>query len=237
MASEISCELSTRLLDRVQCARHQPRRIGMVGDFAVSVTETIQLIYAEAIIVHTNHLDDLLSRNTSELSEFDDDEDALDLLVCNGIPFNRTDNTVLQSCYDAISPGGLFVFSCFGPDSFQEARVMMQDEGQALIDLSTIDMHDLGDMLLSARFEDPVVDKEEIIFSYQEIDLFQRDLVQCVETLENVELDVGDLSKSGVDLPLTVELNVALAWKPIESVMRASDDTEVWVPISDISKR
>lgn len=75
-----------------------------------------------------------------------------------------------------LTPGGLLMFSTFGPDTLKELRMAYRD-----IDRNThvnrfIDMHDIGDMLAHSGFADPVMDMEVLTLTYSDVREVMRDL-------------------------------------------------------------
>jgi malonyl-CoA O-methyltransferase len=60
-----------------------------------------------------------------------------------------------------LAPGGLLMFSTFGPDTLKELRQAYEVDRYNHVN-RFIDMHDLGDMLLHAGFAEPVMDMEHI---------------------------------------------------------------------------
>ncbi|MEO1767009.1 malonyl-ACP O-methyltransferase BioC [Thiobacter aerophilum] len=74
-----------------------------------------------------------------------------------------------RECYRVLVPGGLFMFSTFGPDTLKELR-----QAFASVDGYThvnrfVDMHDLGDLLTYAGFAAPVMDMEMITLTYLDL--------------------------------------------------------------------
>ena len=61
---------------------------------------------------------------------------------------------------------GLLMFSCFGPDSFQQLRAAFAAAGEHHAVLPFVDLHDFGDMLVDAGFATPVMDMEKLTISY-----------------------------------------------------------------------
>jgi malonyl-CoA O-methyltransferase len=73
-------------------------------------------------------------------------------------------------------PGGLLMFTTLGASTLKELR-----ESWMLIDPTPrvhqfLDMHDVGDCMLSARLSQPVVDMEEITLQYENFSDLMKDL-------------------------------------------------------------
>ena len=74
-----------------------------------------------------------------------------------------------------LRPGGLLMFSSFGPDTLCELRAAFADDAAPPVN-RFIDMHDLGDALVRGRFADPVIDMEKLSLTYADFDSVVRDL-------------------------------------------------------------
>jgi malonyl-CoA O-methyltransferase len=74
-----------------------------------------------------------------------------------------------------LAPGGLFMFSSFGPDTLKELREAFRGDGHTHTNRFT-DMHDVGDVLVRAGFADPVMDMEMVTLTYDEPLAIMRDL-------------------------------------------------------------
>jgi malonyl-CoA O-methyltransferase len=75
-----------------------------------------------------------------------------------------------------LRPGGLMLFSTFGPDTLKELRgAFATADGHAHVN-TFIDMHDLGDALVHAGFADPVMEMEMITLEYACVEAVARDL-------------------------------------------------------------
>ncbi|GIX27815.1 MAG: malonyl-[acyl-carrier protein] O-methyltransferase [Burkholderiales bacterium] len=95
-------------------------------------------------------------------------------------------NLTLQWCNDparvfaevrrVLRPGGLFLFTTFGPDTLKELRQAFAGVDGYVHVSRFIDMHDLGDALVRAGFADPVMDMEFITVAYAEFGQILRDL-------------------------------------------------------------
>jgi malonyl-CoA O-methyltransferase len=70
------------------------------------------------------------------------------------------------------------MFSSFGPDTLKELRAAWAavDDGAHVSPF--LDMHDVGDALVRARFADPVMDVERMTLTYDHLRDLMRDLKQ-----------------------------------------------------------
>jgi malonyl-CoA O-methyltransferase len=75
-----------------------------------------------------------------------------------------------------LAPGGLFMFSTFGPDTLKELRAAFAAVDGAEHVNDFIDMHDLGDELVHAGFADPVMEMEILTLQYPGMEQVARDL-------------------------------------------------------------
>lgn len=98
-------------------------------------------------------------------------------------------NLTLQWCHPpfafaefrrVLRPGGLLMFTSFGPDTLMELRQAWRvaDGPDSAHVHEFIDMHDLGDQLLHAGFADPVLDVERVMLTYPAVRGVLRDLKQ-----------------------------------------------------------
>lgn len=74
-----------------------------------------------------------------------------------------------------LAPGGLFMFSTFGPDTLKEVRAAFAGDRHTHTNRFT-DMHDIGDLLLQGGFSNPVMDMEFITLTYDVPVAIMRDL-------------------------------------------------------------
>ena len=75
-----------------------------------------------------------------------------------------------------LEPGGLFMFTSFGPDTLKELRTCWSQIDDAVHVNRFEDMHDVGDALLQAGFADPVMESEIITVNYETVDRLMDDL-------------------------------------------------------------
>lgn len=95
-------------------------------------------------------------------------------------------NLALQWCDDlpatfsefqrVLAPGGLLMFSTFGPDTLRELRQAFSGiDGHTHVN-RFVDMHDIGDQLLYAGFSTPVMDMDMMTLTYPDVTTLLREL-------------------------------------------------------------
>ena len=67
----------------------------------------------------------------------------------------------------SLNQAGFVMFSCLGPDSLRELRQLYASLDWPAPSHEFTDMHDWGDMLLSAGFAAPIMDMERITLTYE----------------------------------------------------------------------
>ncbi len=95
-------------------------------------------------------------------------------------------NATLQWCNDlegalrefrrVLRPGGLLMFSTFGPETLWELREAWAEVDGAVHVAPFYDMHDIGDALLRVGLADPVMDVDRMTVTYDTVDGLMRDL-------------------------------------------------------------
>lgn len=95
-------------------------------------------------------------------------------------------NLAVQWCNDldlafsevgrVLQPGGLFMFSTFGPDTLKELRQATAADPDHVHVSRFIDMHDIGDALVRAGFTASVLDVEHFVLTYDDVFGVMRDL-------------------------------------------------------------
>jgi malonyl-CoA O-methyltransferase len=127
-----------------------------------------------------------------------------------------------------LTPGGLLMFSTFGPDTLKELRSAYDGTDRHVHVNRFIDMHDLGDMLSHCGFADPVMDMEQITLTYSAVRGLMRDLkaigarnlmrgrpagLSGKHALATVVQRYEAFRREG-RLPATFEIVYGHAWKP-----------------------
>jgi malonyl-CoA O-methyltransferase len=95
---------------------------------------------------------------------------SLSMQWCNDL------NAALLEARRVLKPGGLFVFTTFGPDTLKELRQSWFSIDDASHVNQFIDMHDIGDALLQDGFVEPVMEAEIMTVTYESVDDLMHDL-------------------------------------------------------------
>jgi malonyl-CoA O-methyltransferase len=88
----------------------------------------------------------------------------------------------LRELHRVLAPGGLLMFSSYGPDTLKELKAAFAAGSPGRHVHSFLDMHDVGDMLVACGFAEPVMDMEVITLTYAEFAALARDLKASGET-------------------------------------------------------
>lgn len=126
-----------------------------------------------------------------------------------------------------LEPGGLLMFSSYGPDTLRELREAFGGIDSYSHTMRFVDMHDLGDMMAASGFATPVVDMQVLTLTYTDLDGLTRDLRATGETHVATDRrrglltpgawtrlrDAYEAKRHDGRLPATIELIFGHAWK------------------------
>jgi len=147
--------------------------------------------------------------------------------------------------------GGLFIFSSLGPDTLKELRESWSRVDDKIHVNAFIDMHDCGDALLRAGFENPVMETEYFTLTYEDVFSMMRELKQL--GAQNVNLgrrhsltgkgrirnlvDAYEQHRFEGRLPLTYEVVYGHAWCRGQSPVNREKEDTVKIPVTSIKRR
>ena len=191
-AAVLQQEVAQRLLERLDLMRLEPARVLDLGCGTGYCIPELMSRYKRADIVALDIARPMLEQarrrgrwlhrprcvcGDAERLPFEDE--SFDLVFSN---------LMLQWCVDldaafaelqrVLRPGGLLLFTSFGPDTLKELRdSWAQVDGDTHVN-AFLDMHDVGDALVKTRFADPVMDVERITVTYPDVWKLMRELKQ-----------------------------------------------------------
>lgn len=193
-AAVLQRELADRLLERLDYIRLEPELVLDLGagtGYAIpglrrrfGTARILALDFAPAMLLQARDRDRTRGSRLGRPDCVCADVEALPLADASvDLIFS---NVTLQWCNDiqgtfgeclrVLRPGGLLLFTTFGPDTLWELRdAWATADGHSHVSPFP-DMHNVGDALVNARFADPVMDVEHLTVTYERARDLMRDL-------------------------------------------------------------
>lgn len=183
-------EVCNRLLEKLDVVKMKPAYILDAGTGTGAAVPTLFAKYKKAQVVTLDLSEKMLGqagrhgnffraphlvcadieRLPFEDGVFDLVFSSLSMQWCNDL------NAALLEAKRVLKPGGLFVFSTFGPDTLKELRHSWAKLDEANHVNHFIDMHDIGDALLQDGYAEPVMECEVMTVNYDSVDDIMHDL-------------------------------------------------------------
>ncbi len=150
-----------------------------------------------------------------------------------------------------LKPRGFFVFTTFGPDTLQELRAAWADADTHNHVNRFLDMHDVGDAMVRAGLQEPVLDIDRTQLTYTDAMTLMRDLKSIGASnatagrprsllgrarLQRVIAAYEAFRKEG-QLPATYEVVYGAAWGAAGRPATSPEGGEVRIPPSLIRRR
>lgn len=247
-ANFLAREIGTRMQERLDLLRAVPERILDLGSGTGWSARLLRQRYPRAELIEIDLALEMLVRSRGSWWERGwqrlKREDAR--RVCGDmecLPFrDRTFSmawsnlalhwaspaAVLAEVHRVLRPGGVFMFSTLGPDTLKELRDSFSQADDHVHVNRFVDLHDIGDALVSGRFADPVMDMEYLTFTYDSLDALLRELRAGGARNANVDRPQGLTGRRSYErmraayeahrrdgrLPATFEIIYGHAWRP-----------------------
>lgn len=190
----LQCEVASRLLERVAYHRLEPGVILDLGCGTGSGSRSLSSQFTHAQVIALDWSAAMLAQvgkgNASAQASAKGpvrlcaDMHALPLAARSfDLVFS---SLALQWSYDfpglfselrrVMRPGAMLIFTCYGPDTLFELKQAWQSVDEHQHVNAHPDMHDIGDELLAAGFQEPVMDVEHLILEYPDVVSLMREL-------------------------------------------------------------
>ncbi len=255
-AALLQTEVCRRLLEKLDIVRLQPTLILDMGSGTGSAIPGLYQRFPKAHIIALDLSEQMLlkagqrgrlfqkpSLLCADLESLPLASDSIDLIFsslsmqwCNHLV------TVLNEAIRVLKPGGLFVFTTFGPDTLKELRWSWQQVDDKIHVNSFTDMHDIGDALLQAGYAEPVMEAEIITVNYSRADDLMFDLkhiganitadghrqgLTTVRVLQRVR-QAYEQFRTADGLPASYEVVYGHAWKA-EAQVKSSKGFDITI--------
>jgi malonyl-CoA O-methyltransferase len=235
-------EVCKRLLEKLEIVKINPQFILDAGAGTGAAIPTLFKRYKKAQLVALDLSENMLNKSRqhgnflrshhlvcADIEKLPFADNVFDLVYsslsmqwCNDL------NAALLEAKRVLKPGGLFVFSTFGPDTLKELRSSWAAVDTANHVNQFIDMHDIGDALLLDGFAEPVMEAEVLTVTYNSVDEIMHDLkaiganvtAQRSRTglggkavLQSLRQNYEQFRQNNL-LPASYEIIYGHAWKP-----------------------
>ncbi len=183
-------EVCNRLLEKLDVVKIKPELILDAGAGTGSAIPALLARYKKAQLIALDLSENMLDKSSrhgglfrsphlvcADIEDLPFSDNSFDLVFsslsmqwCNDL------NAALLEAKRVLKPGGLFVFTTFGPDTLKELRHSWSKVDGANHVNQFIDMHDIGDALLQDGFAEPVMEAEILTVTYNSVDEIMHDL-------------------------------------------------------------
>ena len=191
-AAVLQREVGVRLLERLDLMRLQPQRILDLGSGTGQCIDGLFSRYRKAAVTALDIARPMLQRAgqrgrwlrrpqcvCADAERLPFGNHTFDLVFSNLMLQWCTDlNAVFRELRRVLRPGGLLLFSSFGPDTLKELRESWSSVDRYAHVNTFLDMHDVGDTLVRTQFADPVMDVERLTVTYPDARKLMRELKQ-----------------------------------------------------------
>jgi len=253
-AAVLQKEVCSRLIEKLDVVKMQPELILDAGTGTGEAVKSLQKRFKKSELVLLDISERMLEKAVKQGGFFRKPK-----AVCGDIenlPFADKSfdlvfsNLAMQWCDDVgavlgefrrvLKPGGLLVFTTFGPDTLKELRSSWQKVDDAVHVNAFIDMHDIGDALLQNRYAEPVMEAEFITVNYKKVGTLMQDLrdiganvtanghrrgLLTQNMLKQLENAYEAFRVDG-DLPATYEIIYGHAWIPENDIAGQSIEVD-----------
>jgi malonyl-CoA O-methyltransferase len=260
--AELQYEIGDRLIERLDYVRLQPARIldlgAGTGFFSAALLKRYRKADIVALDVAENMLRQVQGRGgwfrkprcvcaDAETLPFADDSFQLifsNLMLQWSVDLEQT----FMELRRVLAPGGLLMFTTFGPDTLMELRASWEKVDGFTHVNTFIDMHDVGDSLVSTRWAEPVMDSERITVTYRQLGTLMQDLKQIGahnvthgrpagltgrQRMQQLAEAYEAFREDGV-LPASYEVVYGHAWSPVNKQSADAGGNEV--PLASLQR-
>ncbi len=196
-AAVLQHEVCRRMDERLDLIKHQPLTILDAGSGTGNALPALRARYPKARVIALDLALGMLQRGREKIagpwwksilkqqvSPLCGDMEGLplkagsvDLVWSNlALQWMNDPDKAFAEFHRVLAPGGLLLFSTFGPDTLKELRAAYSGVDKHTHVSRFMDLHDIGDILVKRGFVDPVMDMEPFTLTYDDARAVMRDL-------------------------------------------------------------
>lgn len=189
-AAVLQQEIGERLLERLDYVRLAPTTVLDLGSGTGLALDRLCRRYRQAQVIALDFATAMLSRARrrgswrnrprplcADIDRLPIADDSVDLIFSNAtLQWSNDLHGCFAELYRVLRPGGLLMFTTFGPDTLIELRRAWAAADGSPHVADFVDMHDIGDALVQARFADPVMDCERLNMTYPTVAALMADM-------------------------------------------------------------
>jgi malonyl-CoA O-methyltransferase len=183
-------EVEQRLLERLEYLRQEPARVLDLGCGTGIASQALKQSFPSALVVGLDWSAGMLNQLQGRASAGEPPRPvcadmqtlpfaprSFDLVFSNlALQWSPDLPAVFGGVRRVLGPGGMFVFTTFGPDTLAELRSAWAQVDRLPHVHEFRDMHDIGDMMMAAGFAEPVMDMEMFTLEYRDVRTLMREL-------------------------------------------------------------
>lgn len=183
-------EVSSRLLERLEFLRLPPHRIVDLGCGTGQASAALKGRFRKAQVIGLDISQAMLSQFQrrsgllrplgavcADFTRLPLADRCADLVFSNlAFQWNHDVRPLFAEIRRILAPGGMLLFSSLGPGSLREFAEAWPETDESANVSGFADILDVGDALMAAGFQEPVMDAERITLSYPDIDAMVREL-------------------------------------------------------------
>lgn len=263
-AARVQYEIGRRLFERLDYLAIKPERILDLGCGPGFFSYELKKKYPKAQIIGLDLAQGMLIQAkkkhrwrrkwalvTADMQRMPFVAGSFDLIFANQvIHWGTSLPSIFRELNRIMSINGCLMFTTLGPDTFKELKQAWSGVNQYAHVNEFIDMHDIGDCLLSEHFLEPVIDMEFLAIHYETLPTLIKNLkAQGVKNInpqknqgltgkmawKKFERNYLSLQTEGKKYPLTYEVIYGQAWKGEQR--KTILGTETLIPVSQIKRR